>query len=186
MSSVSRLAVVAAMLFASTGLGCDRGQGDETVAPLEDIPESAPVGELADGRPDGGAAFDPQCIPRDLAYWRAARDWPVSSLEIGGRLYSAAEMRAILAMDASTDVSIELMQELIVTWLNFCAGCPVSADVQDAMDDCGRWLEETPDLCMEDGIPELPYCQPDTGPIAESAFACFERLRLYNTNGRVC
>jgi hypothetical protein len=190
MSSVQlRLVVVTGLVLAFAGAGCDQEQ-ERSVVGLDQT-ETTGFVDVDDGGGLPDAADDPnrgfgECVPRDLAYWRAAAVWPLETLELGDRVYIESELRAILAMDASDDISIELAQEYIVTWLNYCAGCAVSDDVQDAMDDCGRWLGETPDLCGEEGTVELPYCQPDEGPLAESAFRCFERLRLYNTNGREC
>ena len=188
MTSVpTRLAVVTALAFALGFAGCNEEKittiSDQDSPSDTDEPRQPPSQEVGSLAVDSGVELDPQCVPRDLAYWRTAARWPITSLELGGRLYNGAEMRAILAMDASGDVSVALMQELIVTWLNFCDGCLVSPDVQNAMDECESWMVETSDLCMEDGITDLPYCQPDAGDAGARAHACMDRLAVYNHGG---
>src|SRR5687767_13190380 len=68
--------------------------GPEDSDPIVLPPPPAPPEETAGG---GSGESGPTCI-RDLAYWTAAPVWPAETLDIGGRVYTEAEMREIVAL----------------------------------------------------------------------------------------
>jgi hypothetical protein len=91
---------------------------------------------------------DPVC-PMTVSSWVEVPDeWPVSSLTLGNQVYNAAELYALLTMDADGDASILLAQQLIAAKLSAAAGTdttivnPLIAEADES-------------LAMYDG--KLPY-----------------------------
>ena len=69
------------------------------------------------------AQDDDTVCPMTVSAWVAVPgDWPVSSLTLGSQVYNAAELFALLTMDAGGDASVLLAQQLIAAKLSAAAG----------------------------------------------------------------
>jgi hypothetical protein len=130
-------------------------------------------GEL-DSEPDTctiGAAI-PLC-PLGKGYWKNHPDeWPVESLEIGGVVYGAGELAALLKMPVRGDASVILASRLIAAKLNIAAGSdprPIEETIADADAALGEY---------SDGVP--CRVRPSTGA-GKSMIALANELESYNS-----
>jgi hypothetical protein len=66
----------------------------------------------------------PKPCPRPVEYWKHhLKHSGVTNLTIGGKVYTAAELRRILHMNPKGDQSVILGQQCIAAKLNFLHGC---------------------------------------------------------------
>ncbi len=89
---------------------------------------STPVTIACDG--GGGGAT---CL-RSRGWWRShASAWPITTMTIGARSYSQAELLSILAQPVNGNGLVSLAHEVITAKLNAAAGAPLPASVADAI-----------------------------------------------------
>lgn len=129
---------------AGTNPGSDSGSGEDCDAGTPEQPDSGTVN-------DGGSSGDtgPVCT-RTIGYWMTHPEvWTVSSLTLGGVVYSKADCLSLLSAPSNGDASLILAKQLMAALLNGGANDPaVSATVKSAQ----SWLSNNKDT---DGT--LPY-----------------------------
>jgi hypothetical protein len=117
--------------------------------------------------------YDICCPPVDAGctltqgYWRN-HAWPVDSLVLGDRSYSATELRALFGTPVRGDASVSLAHQLIAAELNRASGATPSADLAAAHD----WLRANGDA--------LPFGARASSPAGQEAVAIAAALASYN------
>jgi len=117
--------------------------------------------------------YDICCPPVDAGctltqgYWRN-HVWPVDSLVLGDRSYSATELRALFALSVRRDASVSLAHQLIAAELNRASGATPAADLAAAHD----WLRAHGDA--------LPFGVPASSAAGQEAVAIADALASYN------
>lgn len=129
--------------------------------PGEDPPGEDPPGEDPPANPGTGT----------IGYWKN-HDWPVSSIELGGVVYSEDAARDLLRSPVRGDMSVALAQQLIAAKLNVTIGNDASC-VAATIAAADAWLAEHP-----------PGSNPKRGAKSEGE-DLKDVLDAYN-NGRLC
>ena len=110
--------------------------------------------------------------PRDKSYWKGAADWPVQSLQLGGRAYSREQLASILRLSVRGDASVILAGQTIAAMLNVAHGsdpAPVEALVVEAQ------------AALELGTTGIPCGISPSSPLGRRMIAAAARLEDYNT-----
>ena len=131
---------------------------------------------------EGSGDPGPSCV-RDLAFWKTAPIWPADTLDIGGRIYTEAEMREIVALDRTGDASIVLAQDFIGTHMNECDGCGVPDHVFDLMVETHLWMQRH-DNADVDGDGSVPFGIDPASPEGREAERIAAGLRAWMATGR--
>lgn len=83
-------------------------------------------------------SFDCPCIswcPRTPGYWKNhPESWPVSTLEVGGVLYTKEQLIAMLETPLKSNKNLILIKHLIASKLNILSGSILTNDVTDEAD----------------------------------------------------
>ena len=103
-------------------------------------------------------------------YWKNHEEsWPVTSLTIGGQVYTDVELLTLLWTPPKGDTSLILAHQLIAALLNVAAGATASPSVQAALADAEAWM-----LANADSDGRLPYGSTDhTATAISDALAAF-------------
>src|SRR5262249_5604600 len=111
----------------------DAGDPNFTPPPFYDQ-RGTPFVPVANGRIDIGS-FEVQCLQQN-GYWKNNTDaWQVSSLMLGGKTYTKAELLTILSTPTKGDASLILADQLIAAKLNIANGAdgtPVTSTITHA------------------------------------------------------
>jgi len=111
----------------------DAGDPNFTPPPFYDQ-RGTPFVRVANGRIDIGS-FEVQCLQQN-GYWKNNPDaWQVSSLMLGGKTYTNAELLTILSTPTKGDASLILADQLIAAKLNIANGAdgtPVTSTITNA------------------------------------------------------
>jgi hypothetical protein len=123
----------------------------------------------------GGGSGGPCTLTQ--GYWKNHPDaWPVTSLTIGGVVYSQDDLLAIFAMDPGGDASLILAHQLIAALLNQAAAVNPPAAVTQALGDAQAWMSANKDA---DG--RLPYGTSPGSAAANDATALSSTLDSFNS-----
>ena len=103
-------------------------------------------------------------------YWKNHEEnWPVTSLTIGGQVYTDVELLTILWTPPQGDTSLILAHQLIAALLNVALGATAPPAVQTALSDAEAWM-----LANADSDGRLPYGSTDGAATAiADALAAF-------------
>jgi len=124
------------------------------------------------------------------AYWLANRErWPIQEAWIGGVLYSLAEAQLLLEQDASSDLLMQIRQQVLVIRLNLASGAAPGIWLE-AIDQADRWLVAHSDSALlspeerqmtaqyililgnfNDGMLDSPSCKMDSPPLTPTRTA---------------
>jgi hypothetical protein len=126
-------------------VGCSSGQTDRSSAAAlsgESHSQSGSEGGSQGGSQSGG--------PSDASlggctftqgYWKNHPSaWPVTSLTIGGVVYSEQQLLTLFGTAPKGDASLILAHQLIAALLNVASGAVASPAVQQAINDAQAWM----------------------------------------------
>ncbi|AKF07798.1 hypothetical protein DB32_004947 [Sandaracinus amylolyticus] len=123
------------------------------------------------GRVDDDAGPPPVVCTLTQGYWKNhAEDWPVSSLVLGGEVYTQAQLLTLLRTAPRGDASLILAHQLIATLLN-----GVDASIADEVADAHAWLADN-----ADGDGRLPFGTASGSDAHEDATDIADALADYN------
>lgn len=134
----------------------DDGSGDGEGATDDDCDPG--VADCDDLCACDGSAFEDDCVEHQCAsgctepqgYWKQTDvAWPVTELEIGGRMYDAPTLVDFLNLPTVGDASITLGTHLVAVKLNLAMGV-VDAELTDEIEAADAWLLANDD---GDGLP---------------------------------
>jgi hypothetical protein len=161
------------------GGGSGGGGGGETGSECppgtEGCPSGGEGGSSGGEGGSGGGSGGPCTLTQ--GYWKNHPDaWPVTSLTIGGVVYSQDDLLAIFAMDPGGDASLILAHQLIAAMLNQAAAVNPPAAVAQALSDAQAWMAANKDA---DG--RLPYGTSPGSAAANDATALSSTLDSFNS-----
>ncbi|MCZ7686042.1 MAG: hypothetical protein M5U28_47690 [Sandaracinaceae bacterium] len=140
------------------------GEGGDTGSSGE---EGGDTGGSETGGEGGSETAEHGCT-YTRGYWRASASWPLESLTLGSRVYSASEAWALLALDPMGDASLILAQQLVAAVLNVANGASPIAAIADAQ----AWLSANGTV--------LPFGIATSSAAGMQAVALATTLRDYN------
>jgi hypothetical protein len=123
-------------------VGCSSGPTGQTSSSLS-AESNSPGGNGHGGNQSGGSADDASLggCTYTQGYWKNhASAWPVTSLTIGGVMYSQQQLLALFGDAPQGDASLILAHQLIAAMLNVANGAVPSAAVQQAINDAQAWM----------------------------------------------
>jgi hypothetical protein len=127
-------------------VGCSSGQTDRTSSPDSLKPNSEDGSQSASDASLGGCTYT-------QGYWKNHPSaWPVTSLTIGGVVYSEQQLLALFDAAPKGDASLILAHQLIAALLNVANGAVASPAVQQAINDAQAWM-----TANKGSNPALPY-----------------------------
>jgi hypothetical protein len=168
--------LVASCVLTLLFVGCSSGQTDSTSSPLSAESNSENGGQ--GGSKSGGSSdTSPGGCTYTQGYWKNhASAWPVTSLTIGGVVYSQQQLLALFDTSPGGDASLILAHQLIAALLNVANGAVPSATVQQAINDAQAWM-----TANKGSNAALPYGVPAGSAAGNQATALTDTLDSFNS-----
>jgi hypothetical protein len=153
-------------------VGCSSGQTGSTSSSVS-AESNSQSGSQSEGSSDaslGGCTYT-------QGYWKNHPSaWPVTSLTIGGVVYSQQQLLALFDTAPQGDASLILAHQLIAALLNVANGAVPSAAVQQAINDAQAWM-----TANKGSNAALPYGVPAGSTAGNQATALTDTLDSFNS-----